>query len=71
VKRILLALALLPMAGCAFVDHVQVLPVVNPTTYDASCCVAFFELGKRTDGSIEVQKTPTHLSVSAKVRQEF
>jgi hypothetical protein len=69
-RRILLALAL-PLAGCAVVDHVQVLPVVNPATYDASCCIAFFELGKGTDGSIEVQKTPTHLSVSAKVRRDF
>lgn len=70
-KCILLTLALLPMAGCGIVDHVQVLPVINPTTYDASCCVAFFELGKGTNGSIEVQKTLAHLSLSAKVHHDF
>jgi hypothetical protein len=70
-KRIILAMAFLALAGCAVVERVQVLPVVNPATYDASCCVAFFEIGKGTAGSFEVQKSPTNWSVSAKIHHAF
>lgn len=59
-------LALLALSGC-----VQVLPVVNPMTDDVSCCIAYVELSKSTSGSLEVLKSPTHWSVSAKVHTKF
>jgi hypothetical protein len=65
------ALAALALSGCTIVEHVQLLPVVNPTTDDASCCVAFFELSRSTSGSIEVHKSPVAWSVSAKVHHQF
>lgn len=56
----------LTLSGC-----VQILPVVNPMTDDVSCCIAYVELSKSTSGSLEVLKSPTHWSVSAKIRTKF
>jgi len=66
IRAALLALAL---SGCA--DRVIVLPVINPTTYDASCCVAYWEISKSTAGSLEVQKSATSWSVSTKLHFKF
>jgi hypothetical protein len=50
------ALCLL-LSGCTVVEHVQVLPVVNPRTLAVSCCIAYVEVGPTTKGSIEVQNS--------------
>ena len=65
------ALAALLLGGCTVIEHVQVLPTVNPNTYDVSCCIVYWELSKSTSGSLEMQKSPTTWSVSAKVRTKF
>lgn len=44
------------LAGCTVVEHVQVLPIVNPTTYDVSCCVAYAEIPPSTHLSLTVKK---------------
>ncbi len=54
--------------GCV---QVVVLPVVNPTTYDASCCVAYVELNRSTTGSLEMQKTAKTWSISTKLHFQF
>ena len=64
------ALAALALSGCAF-EHVQVLPVINPTTYDATCCIAYVEFNRSTAGSLEVQKSATSWSVSTKLHFAF
>jgi hypothetical protein len=65
------AVAALALSGCSVVEHVQVLPVINPTTYDVSCCVAYVELNRSTSGSLEVQKSAANWSVSTKLRFKF
>jgi hypothetical protein len=65
------AVASLALSGCAVAGHVQFLPVVNPTTYDASCCVAYVELDKNTGASLEVQKTSTTWSISTNLHFKF
>lgn len=60
------ALCLL-LSGCGVV----VVPVINPTTYDASCCVAYWALNKSTSGSLEVQKSATSWSVNSKLHLKF
>jgi hypothetical protein len=57
-------LALL-LSGC-----VQVLPTVDQS-FNVGCCIALVEISKSTNGSIEVQKSPTAWSVSAKVHTKF
>ncbi|MFM0141710.1 hypothetical protein [Paraburkholderia sp. RL18-085-BIA-A] len=59
-----IALCLL-LGGC-----VQVLPTVDQSL-NVGCCIAYVELSKSTSGSIEVQKSPTNWSVSAKVHSKF
>jgi hypothetical protein len=59
-----IALCLL-LGGC-----VQVLPAVDQSM-SVGCCIALIELSKTTNGSIEVQKSPTTWSVSAKVHRKF
>jgi len=63
-----LALCLL-LGGCT--TGVVVLPVVNPTTDDTSCCVAYWQLSKSTAGSLEVQKSATSWSISSKLHIKF
>jgi hypothetical protein len=63
-----IALCLL-LGGCT--TGVVVLPVVNPTTYDASCCIAYWALSKSTSGSLEVQKSATTWSVNSKLHIKF
>jgi hypothetical protein len=63
------ALLALALSGCA--DGIVVLPVINPATYDASCCVAYWEMGKSTSGSLEVQKTAKAWSISTKLHLQF
>jgi hypothetical protein len=53
------------LSGC-----VQVLPTVDQS-FDVGCCIALVEISKSTNGSIEVQKSPTTWSVSAKVHHKF
>jgi hypothetical protein len=65
------AVAALALSGCTVVEHVQVVPVINPTTYDASCCVAYVEINRSTTGSLEVQKSATRWSVSTKLHLKF
>lgn len=62
-----IALCLL-LGGCV---PIVVLPVVNPTTYDASCCIAYWALNKSTSGSVEVQKSATSWSVNSKLHLKF
>lgn len=65
------ALAALVLSGCTLASHVQVLPAINPTTYDASCCVAYVELNRSAAGSLEVQKTVKTWSISTKLHLQF
>ncbi|WP_070108608.1 hypothetical protein [Burkholderia plantarii] len=44
------------LSGCTAIEHVQVLPVVNPNSYDVSCCVAYTEIPPSTRLSL----TATH-----------
>jgi hypothetical protein len=59
-----IALCLL-LGGC-----VQVFPTVDQSL-NVGCCIAYVELSKSTSSSIEVQKSPTNWSVSAKVHSKF
>jgi hypothetical protein len=63
------ALLCLLLGGCT--TGVVVLPVVNPTTDDASCCIAYWQLSKSTAGSLEVQKSATTWSVNSKLHIKF
>lgn len=63
-----IALCLL-LGGCS--TGVVILPVVNPATDDASCCVAYWALNKSTSGSLEVQKSDTAWSVNSKLHIKF
>jgi hypothetical protein len=65
------ALLALALSGCAVIEHVQILPTVNPMTYEVSCCVAYVEVDKATSGSLEVEKGAKDIKVSAKVRHSF
>jgi hypothetical protein len=67
--RAALALAL-SLSGCTVIEHVQVLPTVGQG-FNVGCCVAYWELSRSTSGSVEVQKSPTTWSVSAKVHHKF
>ena len=48
------ALAAIVLTGCTTVEHLQVLPIVNPNTYDVSCCVAYAEIPPSTQLSLSV-----------------
>lgn len=65
------ALAVLSLSGCTVVEHVQVLPVVNPDTYDVSCCVAYAEIPPSTLLSVTVKKSNTSFSIRAGVNWRF
>ncbi|WP_322069985.1 hypothetical protein [Paraburkholderia bannensis] len=65
------ALAALALSGCALVEHVQVLPTINPDTHDVSCCVAYAEIPPSTRASVTVKKSNTSFSVKAGVRWRF
>lgn len=62
------ALAAFVLTGCT---HVQVLPIVNPTTYDVSCCVAYAEIPPSTRLSVTVKKSNTSFSLKAGARWRF
>lgn len=63
------ALLCLMLGGCT---HIQVLPVVDQRTYAVSCCIAYIEAGKSTDGSIEVQNSETKgISVKLGAKWKF
>jgi hypothetical protein len=64
------AFAALALSGCTVITHVQVLPTVDQT-FNVGCCIAYWELSRSTSGSVEVQKSPTAWSVSAKVHRKF
>jgi hypothetical protein len=65
------ALLCVALSGCTVIDHIQILPVVNPQTYDPSCCIAYWELSRSTTGSIEVQKGARSWSISSKFHSTF
>lgn len=63
-----LALACAALAGCT---HVQVLPTINPTTDDVSCCVAYAEIPPSTRLSLSVTKNDSGLKVKAGAKWKF
>jgi len=69
-RTIALALAA-ALAGCTIVEHVQVLPIVNPNTYDVSCCVAYAEIPPSTRLSVTVKKSGAGTSVKLGARWRF
>lgn len=54
--RALAGLLVASLAGCSAIEvtQLQLLPVVNPLTYDASCCVAYVEIPPSTQISFSV-----------------
>ncbi|PXW23426.1 hypothetical protein [Paraburkholderia caballeronis] len=42
------------LAGCTVIEHVQVLPIINPNTYDVSCCVAYAEIPPSTQLNLSI-----------------
>ena len=54
--RIAGALLAALLASCTVIEHVQVLPIVNPSTYDVSCCIAYAEIPPSTHFSVTVKK---------------
>lgn len=64
------ALCLL-LGGCTVIEHVQVLPNINPTTYDVSCCAVYAEIPPSTRLSVTVKKSNTSFSVKAGARWRF
>lgn len=64
------ALAACALTGCTVLEHVQVVPVVNPKTYAVSCCKAYVEYSKTTQSSIEVQNSDAK-GVSVKLGAKF
>lgn len=46
------------LSGCTVVEHVQVLPIINPMTEDVSCCVAYAEIPPSTHLTVQVSKSP-------------
>ncbi|QNB13417.1 hypothetical protein G5S35_17440 [Paraburkholderia tropica] len=65
------ALAALALSGCTVIEHVQVLPTINPDTYDVSCCVAYAEIPPSTRLSVTVKKSTTSFSIKAGARWQF
>jgi len=64
-----MAFGVLTLAGCT---HVQVLPIVNPNTYDVSCCVAYAEIPPRTQLSLSITHSDaTGTKVKAGARWRF
>ncbi|MBB2981729.1 hypothetical protein [Paraburkholderia tropica] len=59
------------LTSCSIVEHVQVLPTVNPTTYDVSCCVAYAEIPPSTRLSLTVKKADSGVSVKLGARMRF
>lgn len=58
------------LTGCTVVEHVQVLPIINPNTDDVSCCVVYAEVPPSTRLSASVTKTDagTKVKLGAKFR---
>lgn len=48
------ALLAASLTGCTILDRAQLLPIVNPNTYDVSCCVAYAEIPPATQLSLTV-----------------
>lgn len=59
------------LSGCTLVQHVQVLPIVNTTTYDVNCCVVYAEIPPSTRASISVTKNTSGVKVKASVKWRF
>ncbi|MEK6420039.1 MAG: hypothetical protein V4801_10560 [Burkholderia gladioli] len=60
------------VSGCTLVQHVQVLPTVNPTTYDVSCCVAYAEIPPSTRLSFSITRSDAAgVKVKASARWRF
>lgn len=65
------ALLSMMLGGCTVIEHVQVLPNINPDTYDVSCCVAYAEIPPSTHLSLTVKKSTTSFSIKAGARWQF
>lgn len=59
------------LASCTVVEHVQVLPIVNPNTHDISCCVAYAEVPPSTRLSVTVKKGDDGATVKLGARWRF
>ncbi|MBN3813278.1 hypothetical protein [Paraburkholderia sp. Ac-20347] len=59
------------LTSCSIIEHVQVLPTVNPTTYDVSCCVVYAEIPPSTHLSITMKKANTGTTVKLGARWRF
>lgn len=64
-------LVMLALSGCTVIEHVQVLPQINPDTYDLSCCVVYAEIPPSTRVSVTVKKSNTSFSIKAGARWQF
>jgi len=53
IRIAVLAAGMVVLCGCTVIEHVQVLPIVNPNTYDVSCCVAYAEVPPSTRLSLQ------------------
>jgi hypothetical protein len=56
------------LSGCT---AVQVLPIVNPTTDDVSCCVVYAEIPPSTRASISVTKSNAGAKVKLGTKFRF
>lgn len=66
-----MAIAACALTGCTVIEHVQVLPIVNPMTDDVSCCVAYAEIPPSTHLSVAVKKGNDGVTVTLGVRRRF
>ena len=59
------------LSGCTIVEHVQILPVVNPMTDDVSCCVAYAEIPPSARLSVTVNKGNDGVKVKLGAKWKF
>jgi hypothetical protein len=71
VIRVLPAFLVSSLAGCTVIEHVQILPIFNPTTDDVSCCVAYAEIPPSTRLSLSVSKSNAGVKVKAGAQWKF
>ncbi|NIF80125.1 hypothetical protein F3J20_22485 [Paraburkholderia sp. Cy-641] len=69
--RLLSAFLVASLAGCTLIEHVQVLPILNPNTDDVSCCVAYAEILPSTRLSLSVSKSNAGVKVKAGAKWKF
>jgi hypothetical protein len=59
------------LAGCTVIGHVQILPIINPSTEDVSCCVAYAEIPPSTRLTLSVSKSNAGVKVKAGAKWKF